>query len=468
MRRFLPTLLLVTILVSSLATWAPAADLAAVQAAIKAEGASWTAGHTSVSGLSPEEFAPYLQWVAEAPPEGMSYVNPIDVPKDLPSHLDWRDVNGENFMTPIKDQHPCGTCATFSSIAAFESLIMINVGNSFVEPDLSEEHVYACEGPLPYTFFHPMAYLKGSGAPDEHCMPYECESPTDRPPCADTCADWDNRVFKTTDYRMFMWPRPEQLMAAMQDGPIIAGFQVYEDFQDYTEGVYEHVEGRILGGHGVELIGYDSDEQYWIIKNSWGPDWGEAGYAKLRWETGLLAFGYQSFDITVDYDMLCGANMPPELDALEILNGDAEIDPEDPLEINFAYTDREANLRGGELFYFVDDGDPVRYEQPVRELVGTSDADMDDPVAYALAGPFAPGEHTLTVFVADLCGLESNEVDATFTVAGDVPPTDDDDDDDDDDTADDDATDDDNTDDDNDDNQPSGGDDDDDDGGCGG
>jgi C1A family cysteine protease len=36
-----------------------------------------------------------------------------------------------------------------------------------------------------------------------------------------------------------------------------------------------------LGGHAVLCVGYDMDEQVFIFRNSWGPDWGMNGYFTL-------------------------------------------------------------------------------------------------------------------------------------------------------------------------------------------
>jgi len=104
----------------------------------------------------------------------------------------------------------------------------------------------------------------------------------------------------------------------------------------------------------------------------------------------------------------------------------------------------------------VDEGDAPRYVDPLLDLTGTV---SKAPATFTLAGPFAPGEHTLTVYVADLCGVASNELNATFTVAGEI----------DDDSADDDAADDDAAGDDDGagDDEATGDDDDDDNGGCG-
>jgi hypothetical protein len=298
--------------------------------------------------------------------------------------------------------------------------------------------VYSCEGPIPYTFFHPMIYLKGNGAPDDACFVYDCDFAAERRPCNESCDDWQTRAHRTKSYRMMMFPNPEQMKAALQDGPIVAGFQVFEDFQYYTGGVYEHQTGGILGGHGVVVAGYDDEGEYWICKNSWGQEWGEdGGWFRIKWGHGLLGFGYQSFDITVDVQSVCGENVEPTIAALALPNAETKLPADADLEVSFAYDDPTADLAGGELWYAVDGEAPVRYDAPTRELVGTSSAGRD-AVVYSLAGPFAPGEHELTVYVKDLCGAVSNELTATFVVEGE-PGDDDDnsapDDDDDDDNA---------------------------------
>ena len=53
-------------------------------------------------------------------------------------------------------------------------------------------------------------------------------------------------------------------------------------FQLYTGGV---IDSELCGtslNHGVLVVGYEED--YWIVKNSWGPEWGEEGYVRIRFE----------------------------------------------------------------------------------------------------------------------------------------------------------------------------------------
>jgi len=421
--RTIPLFLGLTLLL--VASTAVALEIEDVQKAILAEGADWTAGETAVSGLSPEQAASLCNLAVIFPEEAAPYLYTPESGKDMPPHLDWSDIDGKNFMTPVKDQHPCGTCATFSSVGAFEALFKVAMDNPFIIPDFSEQQVYSCAGFFPYTFFHPLGVLKDEGASDETCFPYDCDAPGDRPPCEDRCEDWFNRSYKIDNYNMMMFPNPEQMKAALQAGPIVSGFQAYEDFQYYTGGVYEHVTGGLLGGHGVIVAGYDDAGQYWICKNSWGTEWGEDGWFKIKWGDGLLSFGYQSFSIDVSQNTLCGEDLPPMISDLALLNESTELLEGEALLIGFAYDDIDADLAGGELWYVIDQLPEARYAAPLTQLTGTSGISSEKEVL-AIPGPFGPGEHTIVVYVKDLCGLSSNELVAVFQVEGEVPDDDDD------------------------------------------
>ncbi|PIO71834.1 papain family cysteine protease [Teladorsagia circumcincta] len=69
----------------------------------------------------------------------------------------------------------------------------------------------------------------------------------------------------------------------MKNGPVVAGFLVYEDFAHYKSGIYKHTAGRITGGHAVKLIGWGKENgtPYWLIANSWHDDWGEKGFYRM-------------------------------------------------------------------------------------------------------------------------------------------------------------------------------------------
>ena len=71
----------------------------------------------------------------------------------------------------------------------------------------------------------------------------------------------------------------------MTGGPVETAFTVYEDFEDYEGGVYEHQVDTSVGGHAVRIVGWgtdaDSGKDYWKGANSWNPYWGENGYFRI-------------------------------------------------------------------------------------------------------------------------------------------------------------------------------------------
>ena len=82
-------------------------------------------------------------------------------------------------------------------------------------------------------------------------------------------------------------PNVDNLLAFIDQKPVSVGFEVQDDFFNYTEGIYAPEDsdcGEALN-HGVLAVGYvtvdDPDQSYYIVKNSWGADWGEDGYFRM-------------------------------------------------------------------------------------------------------------------------------------------------------------------------------------------
>jgi len=396
---------------------AQAETIGELQAQIDAAGAHWTAGETSMSHLSFAEASAIctLPLVSVAAPPGSE--GTIEPPlKAMPAHLDWRDMNGKDYLTSIKDQGQCGTCQTFASCGAFEANFKIAMSNDFIQPNFSEQQVYACDGAglIAYTLFGPLIYMEQSGAADQDCDPYQCTA--NRPPCSGACSDWQARSHRLESYQFLMFPSSDTLMTLLQKGPFIAGFEVYEDFENYTGGVYEHVSGALVGGHAVVVVGYDQAGQYWIAKNSWGTNWGEQGYFRIKWGMcGFVPFGFQSAGLTLSHATMCDNTQAATLSELHL--NSTNLAAGEGLGVSFAWESPNANISGSELWYAVDGGTAVRYDTPLVDLAGTSSSGKG-AVVYQLTGPFAGGQHTLAVHVKDICGVDSNAVTAKFTVAG--------------------------------------------------
>lgn len=71
--------------------------------------------------------------------------------------------------------------------------------------------------------------------------------------------------------------------AVMAGGPMEVSFTVFEDFENYSGGIYHHVTGKMSGGHAVKLIGWGVEDgvKYWTIANSWNKYWGEKGNFRI-------------------------------------------------------------------------------------------------------------------------------------------------------------------------------------------
>ena len=75
-----------------------------------------------------------------------------------------------------------------------------------------------------------------------------------------------------------------EMLACVAEGyPFVFGFAVYESFESQTvkrTGIADmpKKDERMIGGHAVMAVGYDQKQKRFIVRNSWGEQWGQAGY----------------------------------------------------------------------------------------------------------------------------------------------------------------------------------------------
>jgi len=210
---------------------------------------------------------------------------PIDVrsTEGLPPYFSWRDRDGVDFVTPIRDQRPFSSCETFAIVAAVETMVQYKMGYPF-GCDLSEAHLwFHCDPSLEWGSYPDknMDYLKEEGIPDEACWPYPDEARMFPPDT--TCDCWQSRAVKIADWG-FLPNDPVAIKnALMTYGPIPTYLFIYKDFMVHQRGIYRHTWGQAIAPHMVTIVGYNDDPGYWIVKNSWGTDWGEDGWFKIEY-----------------------------------------------------------------------------------------------------------------------------------------------------------------------------------------
>jgi hypothetical protein len=225
-----------------------------------------------------------------------------------PTQLDWRN-NGGNYVTSVKDQRPCGSCWAFALTAVLESKVLITSQLPGTNLNLAEQVMVSCDtsnnGCSGGNLISAALFLRGTGIPVESCYPYTAGDGT----CSSACANWQQNAYRPTNYSSLTSASLDALKNAVySNGPVAVAFQIYDDFFNYTSGVYTHVWGNSMGEHAVALIGYDDAGQYFIAKNSWGTGWGEAGFFKIAYSevTSAVAFGKE-----VVYFTGTSTNLPP-------------------------------------------------------------------------------------------------------------------------------------------------------------
>jgi C1A family cysteine protease len=258
---------------------------------------------------------------------------------NLPNTWDWRNaiyqgIQGD-WMTPVKRQGSCGSCWAFGVISMLEARLNILKKSSNLDMDLSEQHLvscvthgaYGCRGGSPY---YAMSYLKNiGGAILEKYFPYDavdsngCDNwlsnNCDAEPvyCHDKLQGWDTFQVPLDLYGAHDQPARDQIKSWIVNyGPVAAYMTVYDDFNNYHDGVYRHLYGKIIGGHIVTLIGYDETGKYWIGKNSWGTYWGNKGYFKIAY--GEADIEQQIYFADIDKEKL---NFPPTADTGDLYYG---------------------------------------------------------------------------------------------------------------------------------------------------
>ncbi len=80
-------------------------------------------------------------------------------------------------------------------------------------------------------------------------------------------------------------PTDAQIKAAIYNyGPVWAGIDAGNNFQNYTSGVFNSTDGTSID-HAIVLCGWDDTQGCWILRNSWSNSWGEAGYMRIAYGT---------------------------------------------------------------------------------------------------------------------------------------------------------------------------------------
>ena len=205
----------------------------------------------------------------------------------LPSSVDLRA-----WMTPVEDQGALGSCTSNALAGALEYLVRRETGEHV---DVSRLFIYfnqrlwddAVREDVGAAVSHGVRVLAKVGAPLEQLWPYDRRLFAVQPP---------ERVFReAARFRLKDWwsvpVHRHAIRACLAGGfPIVFGTRVTESFMRIGRdgrvpmiGAGDRDDAR-HGRHALLLCGYDDARQLFVIRNSWGTDWGDGGYGYLPYD----------------------------------------------------------------------------------------------------------------------------------------------------------------------------------------
>ena len=249
---------------------------------------------------------------------------------DSPDEFSWKHIDGKDWTTPARNQGNCGSCWLFGAMGVFESVIKIKEGCADLNLDLSEQYVLSCipeagscNGGDPYNcaFYYIMGNSTSenqrNGVILEKCFTYQSNF-HNVPLCSEKDEDWEGYLIPISDFwQSGFWNiNNPNLIDAIKSlvytkGPVYSMYWVSDYFKtwgslhhkptDYYKDFNENCPGYV--NHGIAIVGWKDDPSirnggYWIVKNSWGSEWGYDGFFNLEYD--CLNMG--AFVAWVDYD----------------------------------------------------------------------------------------------------------------------------------------------------------------------
>jgi C1A family cysteine protease len=242
--------------------------------------------HKSLSSSDPEIRKVIYGWLPDIPDNRDHLYGAVrKIPAKLPAKVDLRKV-----CSPVENQKDLGSC-TANALAGALEFLMKKDKTPFV--DMSRLFIYYNERVIEHSvrtdsgamIRDGIKTLVKQGACSEKNWPYDVTKFANKPP--KIC------YTEALNYQIISYARIntlDEMRACLAEGyPFVFGFSVYENFESQQmakTGVLDMPKTgeRMVGGHAVLGVGYDEVTKRFMVRNSWGTDWGKKGFFTMPYE----------------------------------------------------------------------------------------------------------------------------------------------------------------------------------------
>ena len=235
--------------------------------------------------------------------------------EELPSSLFWGDVDGVNYLTPVKNQHIpkyCGSCWAESATSVVSDRIKIQSNATWPEVIIAPQPIlscdsrsnlidFGCDGGNDFTAYE---WMVQNGITEESCSNYQavgwddvnnvyCDSTwicrnCNPEGCWTPNSYWSYKVlsYDNISYTDIGGEKADlAMMNELQNGPISCAMcTTMHFFLNYTGGIVNNTHPCNQTDHDISVVGYgtsDNGTDYWVVRNSWGSYWGEQGFFRV-------------------------------------------------------------------------------------------------------------------------------------------------------------------------------------------
>jgi len=194
--------------------------------------------------------------------------------KHIKAHIDWREtLSSANFF---RDQGACGSCWAVAATGALEMQAELEQGNTtrlayqqLVDCVPNPKHCGGTGGCNGATAELAFEYVQHHGLSEDKSYEGDCKKA--------------HPVASVRGWRRLPTNEAQPLLAAVSEGPVVLSVDGSRWFA-YARGIFDGCHKDAVVNHAVLAIGYGKEggSKYWLIRNSWGKHWGEAGHIRLH------------------------------------------------------------------------------------------------------------------------------------------------------------------------------------------